>query len=97
MLSSHAFIGNVEKSFISLMGCITSLTNEEAYTWREGLTEEQKATFDILREPNLSEGDKKKIKEFVIELLYEWKSSRSNNGQKTATVFSTVNKTLFEA
>ena len=82
---------------------MNSLSDEEADTKREGLTEEQKAIFDILRKPDLSESDKKKIKEIAIELLDELKKDKlkveqwANKSVTAAAVFNTVNKTLFEA
>jgi len=59
----------IEETFKRLIDFVTSLSEEEAETKREGLTEEQKAIFDIIRKPNLSETEKKKIKKIAIELL----------------------------
>jgi type I restriction enzyme R subunit len=79
------------------------LTAEEIETKREGLTEEQKAVFDILRKPDLSEADKKKIKEIAIELLEELKNDKlkveqwSDKSVTAAAVFNAVSKTLFES
>jgi type I restriction enzyme R subunit len=92
----------IEKTFKSLLDFMATLTNEEAETKREGLTEEQKAIFDILRKPNLSESDKKKVKSIAIELLEELKKEKlrveqwSKKSVTAAAVFNTVNKTLFE-
>jgi type I restriction enzyme R subunit len=92
----------IEETFKKLIEFVNSLTEEEIDTKREGLTEEQKAIFDILRKQNLSENDKKRIKEIAIELLEELKKEKLKVDQwayKTATaaaVFNTVNKTLFE-
>jgi type I restriction enzyme R subunit len=66
----------IENTFKSLIDFMASLTNEEADTKREGLTEEQKAIFDILKKPILSESEKKKIKEIAIELLDELKKEK---------------------
>ena len=93
----------IEETFKKLIEFVNSLTEEEIDTKREGLTEEQKAIFDILRKQNLTESDKKRIKEIAIELLEELKKEKLKVDQwahKTATaaaVFNTVNKTLFES
>ena len=55
---------------------MNSLSAEEAETKREDLTEEQKAVFDILRKPTLTEADKKRVKEIAIELLEELKKEK---------------------
>ena len=68
----------------------------------EGLTDEQKAIFDILRKPNLSKSDKEKIKEIAIELLEDLKKDKlkveqwADKSVTAAAVFNYVNKTLFE-
>jgi type I restriction enzyme R subunit len=93
----------IEETFKKLIEFVNSLSEEEADTKREGLTEEQKAIFDILRKPDLSESDKKKIKEIAIELLDELKKDKlkveqwADKSVTAAAVFNTVNKTLFEA
>jgi len=93
----------IEETFKKLIAFVNSLSEEEADTKREGLTEEQKAIFDILRKPDLSESDKKKIKEIAIELLDELKKDKlkveqwADKSVTAAAVFNTVNKTLFDA
>jgi type I restriction enzyme R subunit len=93
----------IEDTFKKLLEFVNSLSAEEADTKREGLTEEQKAIFDILRKPNLTESDKKKIKEVSIELLEDLKKEKLRVEQWTeksvtaAAVFNTVSKTLFES
>ncbi|MBK7056138.1 MAG: DUF3387 domain-containing protein [Leptospiraceae bacterium] len=93
----------MEETFRKLIDFVNSLSEEELETKREGLTEEQKAIFDILRKPNLTEPDKKKIKEIAIELLEELKREKlkvehwSDKSVTSAAVFNTVNKTLFES
>ena len=52
----------IEETFRKLINFVNSLSEEEAETQREGLTEEQKAVFDILRKPILTESDKRKVK-----------------------------------
>ena len=93
----------IEETFKRLIEFVNSLTAEEIETKREGLTEEQKAVFDILRKPDLSEADKKKIKEIAIELLEELKNDKlkveqwSDKSVTAAAVFNAVSKTLFES
>ena len=92
----------IEETFKRLIEFVNSLTEEEKDTRREGLTDEQKAIFDILRKQNLTESDKKRVKEIAIELLDDLKKEKLKVDQwayKTATaaaVYNTVNKTLFE-
>ena len=93
---------NIEETFRKLIEFMNSLTEEEKDTKREGLNEEQKAIFDILRKPNLSVTEKKKIKEIAIELLEELKTDKLKIEQwaekyaTAAAVFNSVSKTLFE-
>ncbi|HOY20844.1 MAG TPA: type I restriction endonuclease subunit R [Haliscomenobacter sp.] len=93
----------IEETFKKLIEFVNALSNEEADTKREGLTEEQKAIFDLLRKPNLSEADKKKIKEIAIELLEDLKKEKlrveqwSAKSVTAAAVFNTVSRTLFES
>jgi len=93
----------IEETFKKLIEFVNSLAEEEAETKREGLTEEQKAIFDILRKPDLSTSEKKKIKEIAIELLDELKKEKlkveqwAEKSVTAAAVFNVVNKTLFES
>jgi len=92
----------IEETFKKLIEFVNSLSEEEAETKREGLTEEQKAIFDILRKPDLSKAEKKKIKEIAIELLEDLKKEKlkveqwADKSVTAAAVFNVVNKTLFE-
>jgi type I restriction enzyme, R subunit len=92
----------IEETFKKLIEFVNSLSEEEADTKREGLTEEQKAIFDILRKPNLTDSDKKKIKEVAIELLEDLKKEKlkveqwADKSVTAAAVFNAVSKTLFE-
>jgi type I restriction enzyme, R subunit len=91
----------IEETFKKLIDYLNSLTEEEADTKREGLNEEQKAIFDILRKPSLSESEKKKIKEIAIELLDELKKEKLKvdqwafKNETASAVFNTVSNTLF--
>lgn len=92
---------SVEEAFRGLMDIQASMTKEEAETKREGLTEEQKAIFDLLKKPDLTNHDKKLIKEIAIELLEELKKDKLqveqwvDKVQTNAAVFTTVSNTLF--
>jgi type I restriction enzyme, R subunit len=93
----------IEETFRRLIELVNSYTAEEVETRREGLTDEQKAIFDILRKPELTTSDKKKIKEIAIELLEELKKDKlqveqwSEKSTTAAAVFNVVSKTLFES
>jgi type I restriction enzyme R subunit len=92
----------IAETFRKLIEFVNNLSEEEADTKREGLTEEQKAIFDILRKPKLAESDKKKVKEIAVELLEELKMDKlkveqwADKSTTAAAVFNMVNKTLFE-
>jgi len=91
----------LEKTFRDLYDFVIKMSKEEAETKKEGLTEEQKAIFDILRKPQLTEEEKKKVKGIAVEMLDELKKDKlriEKWSEKTATsaaVFTTVSKTLF--
>ena len=93
----------IEETFKKLIEFVNSLTEQEVETKREGLTDEQKAIFDIIRKPELSESDKKKIKEISIELLEELKSEKlrveqwADKSVTAAAVFNAVSRTLYDA
>lgn len=93
----------IEETFKRLIEFVNSMTEEEKDTKREGLTDEQKAIFDILRKQNLTESDKKRVKEIAIELLDDLKKEKLKVEQwayksiTAAAVFNTVNKTLFDS
>ncbi|MDD5578133.1 MAG: HsdR family type I site-specific deoxyribonuclease [Methylobacter sp.] len=93
----------IKETFRKLLELVNSLTQEEADTKREGLTDEQKAIFDILRQGKvLEEKEKNEIKKIAVELLQELKKEKLKVQQwadKTLTaaaVFNYVDKTLFE-
>ena len=92
----------IEETFRKIIEFIKTLTAEEIDTKREGLTEEQKAIFDILRKPNMTENDRKKVKEIAIELLAELKKEKLQveqvfeKAETTAAVYTYVNNLLFE-
>jgi type I restriction enzyme R subunit len=94
----------VKETFRKLIELVNSYSEEEADTKREGLTDEQKAIFDILRYgKNLEEKEKNEIKKISVELLDELKKEKlkvemwADKSVTAAAVFNTVSKTLFEA
>lgn len=93
----------IKETFRKLIELVNSYSEEEADTKREGLTDEQKAIFDILRQgKKLEEKEKKEIKKISIELLDELKKEKlrieqwADKSITAAAVFNYVNKTLFE-
>ena len=94
----------IKETFRKLIDLVNSFTQEEADTRREGLTDEQKAIFDILRHgKTLKETEKKKVKEISVELLELLKDDKlrveqwADKSPTAAAVFNMVNKILFEA
>jgi type I restriction enzyme R subunit len=92
----------IKETFRKLIELINSYTKEEADTKREGLTDEQKAIFDILRYgKKLEEKEKNEIKKISIELLEELKKDKlkverwSEKSTTVAAVFNYVNDTLY--
>lgn len=93
----------IKETFRRLIELINSYSEEEADTKREGLTDEQKAIFDILRHgKKLGEKEKNEIKKLSVELLTDLKKEKLRVNQwaeksvTAAAVFNTVNKILFE-
>jgi len=93
----------IKETFRKLIELVNAYSEEEADTKREGLTDEQKAIFDILRlGKKLEEKEKKEIKKISVQLLDELKKEKLKVEQwadKTVTaaaVFNYVSKTLFE-
>lgn len=93
----------IKETFRKLIELVNSYSEEEADTKREGLTDEQKAIFDILRQgKKLEEKEKNAIKKIAVELLDDLKKEKlkveqwSDKSITAAAVFNTVNKMLFE-
>ena len=93
----------IQDTFRKLIELVKSYTEEQAEAKRDGLSDEQKAIFDILRQgKNLETAEKKQIKAISIELLDELKKEKlqvehwADKGPTSAAVFNYVNKTLFE-
>lgn len=93
----------IKETFRKLLELVNSYSEEEADTKREGLTDEQKAIFDILRlGKQLAEKEKNEIKKIAVELLEELKQEKlkveqwADKSVTAAAVFNTVSKALFE-
>ncbi len=93
----------IKETFRKLIELVNSYSEEEADTKREGLTDEQKAIFDILRHgKKLEEKEKNKIKKISIELLDELKKEKLKVEQwayksvTVAAVFNMVYDILFK-
>jgi type I restriction enzyme R subunit len=92
----------IKETFRKLIELVNSFSEEEANTKREGLTDEQKAIFDILRQgKKLEEKEKNQIKQIAVELLEELKKEKLKiehvweKAETTAAVYRYVNDTLF--
>ena len=93
----------IKETFRKLIELVGSFTELEAETKREGLTDEQKAIFDILRQgKKLDVKEKDAVKRISVELLDELKREKLKVEQwcdkqaTAAAVYNYVNKTLFE-
>lgn len=93
----------IKETFRKLIELINSYSEEEVDTKREGLTDEQKAIFDILRKgKQLTDKEKKEVKVLSIELLQDLKKEKlrveqwADKSVTAAAVFNSVSKTLFE-
>ncbi|GHU61640.1 hypothetical protein FACS1894123_01310 [Bacteroidia bacterium] len=92
----------IKETFRKLIELVNSYSEEEADTKREGLTDEQKAVFDILRQgKTLTEKEKNEIKKLSVELLEDLKKEKlkieqwSFKAETAAIVYTTVSNTLF--
>ncbi|MCK4356995.1 type I restriction endonuclease subunit R, partial [Candidatus Bipolaricaulota bacterium] len=66
----------IEKTFEALLKLVQELDEEEERAVREGLDEETLAIFDLLKKPDLSATQIKKIKEVAVELLRRLKAQK---------------------
>jgi len=66
----------IEKTFDALLRIIKEMDDEESRAVREGLTEESMAVFDLLRKPDLTPCDIKRIKAVSVELLETLKAEK---------------------
>jgi type I restriction enzyme R subunit len=94
---------NVEEFFKKLLEFSKALTEEEARSLSEGLTEEQLAVFDLLMRPapELSEDEKSQVKMVAEELLatlkrdkivLDWRKEQTTRAVVRVTVEETLDR-----
>ena len=66
----------IEKTFEALLKFVQELDIEEDRALREGLDEESLAIFDLLKKPELTTAEVKRIKEVAVELLKTLKEEK---------------------
>ena len=66
----------IEKTFEALLKFVDEMDKEESRAMREGLDEESLAVFDLLKKPDLTPGDIKRIKEVAVDLLKTLKAEK---------------------
>ncbi len=66
----------IEKTFEALIDLVNSMNEEENRAAREGLDEESLAVFDLLKKPDLSKNDIKRIKAVAVNLLDRLKAEK---------------------
>ena len=66
----------IERTFEALLKLVKELDEEESRAVREGLDEESLAIFDLLRKPDLSGAEIRRIKQVAVELLRTLKSEK---------------------
>ncbi len=66
----------IERTFEALLRLMREMSDEERRAVREGLDEESLAVFDLLRKPDLSPSEIKRIKEVAVELLETLKAGK---------------------
>lgn len=66
----------IEKTFEALLNFVEDLGSEESRAMREGLDEEGLAIFDLLKKPELTSQEIKKIKKVAVELLNTLKTEK---------------------
>ena len=66
----------IEKTFEALLKFFQALDDEEHRAIREGLDEESQAIFDLLKKPELSAADLKRIKQVAVGLLQLLKAEK---------------------
>jgi type I restriction enzyme R subunit len=66
----------IEKTFEALFLFVSELDEEVSRAVREGLDEESLAVFDLIKKPDLSASDIKRIKAIAVELLEKLKAER---------------------
>ena len=88
----------IEKTFEALLKLVQELTEEESRAIREGLDEESLAIYDLLKKPDLTPKDIKRIKEVAVELLGLLKGQKLNidKWQEKESTRDGVRKTIVD-
>ena len=66
----------IERTFEALLKLVEELEEEESRAVREGLDEESLAVFDLLKKPDLSGAEIRRIKQVAVELLRTLKAEK---------------------
>ena len=66
----------IERTFEALLKLVQELNEEESRAVREGLDEESLAVFDLLKKPDLSGSEIRRIKQVAVELLRALKTEK---------------------
>ena len=66
----------IERTFEALLKLVQELEEEESRAVREGLDEESLAIFDLLKKPDLSGSEVRRIKQVAVELLRALKAAK---------------------
>ena len=66
----------IEKTFEALLQIINDMDDEESRAVREGLNEESLAVFDLLKKPELTPSEIKRIKAVAVDLLETLKAEK---------------------
>ena len=66
----------IERTFEALLKLVQELDDEESRAVREGLDEESLAIFDLLKKPDLSGSEIRRIKQVAVELLRTLKAEK---------------------
>jgi type I restriction enzyme R subunit len=66
----------IEQTFEALLQFMDEMDAEESRAMREGLDEESLAVFDLLKKPNLTPSDIKRIKAVAVDLLQTLKTEK---------------------
>ncbi len=68
-----------EQTFEALLNLVNDLDEEEHRAVREGLDEESLAIFDLLKKPELSAAEIKRIKKVAVALLEKLKGRETQD------------------
>ena len=75
-VSNEDIAREFEKTFETLLRFMDEMGDEESRAVREGLDEESLAMFDLLRKPDLTSDDVKRIKGVAVDLLETLKAEK---------------------